>query len=269
MTDIPEMVPITVTSVEEFVVKVQQIKATREADDHNEDLYFRGQKEGKALLPKIATVEMKRQTDDRLRFEQLIFDEFKRKLLPLSEFSLTDDWGRLALAQHHGLPTRLLDWSMSGLVALWFAISSRPGASNLESGVVWVFTPSNNDFRTPKDPNPFSNKKTKIFRPPVVGRRILAQHGIFTCHRFNDEKGFIPLEKQVSYRNKLTPIMIPHAPRRFQQMRKSLDMLGVNASTIFPDLDGLCQHLEWRFFKSKGEQLAGEPANLATDNARC
>lgn len=263
MTDSSPREPINVTSVEDFVRVVQQIKDDRVVEDHNDDLYFRGQKEGKSLLPRIATVEMKRPRDDRIRFEELIFNDFKRKLLPLSEFNLTDDWGRLALAQHHGLPTRLLDWSMSAFVALWFAVSSRAGESNLKAGIVWVFTPTTEDFREPEDSSPFSNSKTKIFRPSVVGRRILAQHGIFTCHRFNETKEFIPLEKQTSYREKLTPIRIPYEAKRFQKMRKSLDMLGVNASTIFPDLDGLCQHLEWRFFKTKEKKQTDEGQSLA------
>jgi hypothetical protein len=144
----------------------------------------------------------------------------------------------------------LLDWTYSALVALWFAVEKAPKEN--KNGVVWILKSEVSDFRdTEKFDDPLKNKVTKIFRSRVISKRISAQAGAFTVHRINEEGKVVQLESNAMFREKLVKLTIPS--QYFSTIRKSLKMMGVNHSTIFPDIDGLCQYLERRFSKLEDE----------------
>ena len=69
-----------------------------------------------------------------------------------------NDWDLLALAQHHSLPTRLLDWSENPLVALWFAFNENDEVT--KKRVLWCFGFSNEDMLNPVKETLFSQNKT-------------------------------------------------------------------------------------------------------------
>ncbi len=199
---------------------------------------FRGQSRDYPLLPKIARIVPR--AGSARSVEANIFRDFREQsvlYLGHSPAALSD-W--LAVAQHHGLPTRLLDWTANPLAALWFAVA-KP-ATNDQQGVVWMFVPEENDVVTSSH-NPFAGRRTKVFRPSHVTERIRVQAGYFTVHKRINGR-FIPLEKNRAYKSRLTKLVIPGAS--FADLRFALDQFGINEATLFPDLGGVCHNIEWQ-----------------------
>jgi hypothetical protein len=237
----------SITSVSQFTEYVELAKREAENNGNSADLLFRGQSTDEPLIPRLGRM---RPRGELVTIEKLIIEEFKRTSLPLTEFRPENDWDVLALAQHHGLPTRLLDWTYSAYAALWFAVRKSPkkddASRKLRPGVVWVFTPSVDDYRLDTHTvSPFDNRITKVFRPKVISRRIVAQAGAFTAHKIIDDTKFIALDRNKNYKKKLVKFIV--SPKHFAALRKDLHMFNVNAASQFPDIDGLCTHLEWRY----------------------
>jgi hypothetical protein len=198
-----------IKSINDFIDIVDAIKLNSEKNGNFAELLFRGQRVDKPLLPKLARLNLNGSIEN---VEKLILKEFERGVIPLSEFKPENEWDLLALAQHHGLPTRLLDWTYSSLIALWFAVSDTPlkyENESYENGVVWILNAKVDDFRidTEKE-GPISKRLTKIYRPKVVSRRISAQAGAFTVHKINEGGKIIKLEINKEFSTKLTKLLI-------------------------------------------------------------
>jgi hypothetical protein len=177
-----------ISTIQEYINLVDEIKNENGAND----LIFRGQPVDKPLLPKIARLTLrKRKIKD---IEQPIFEEFKRGVIPYTEFRPDNDWDWLALAQHHGLPTRLLDWTYSALTALWFAVKDISAPES--NGIVYILAGDTDDFQFDTGASsPFFVQSTKIFRSSVVTKRISAQSGLFTVHLIKDDSSLVRFEK--------------------------------------------------------------------------
>lgn len=246
---------LTITSATQYVDFIDNFKINNERSGNNSELIFRGQPVDKPLLPKLARLNLRIKSNSITKTEKLILDEFRRGILPLSEFQPKNNWDLLALAQHHGLPTRLLDWTYNALAALWFAVEKAPqkdDKGNYLNGVVWILAGEVDDFRTnTENIDPLSNKITKVFRSTVVSRRISAQAGLFTVHKINKDGKIYRFETNAIFKKKLTKLTVPFD--NFVKIRKQLNILGVNNATLFPDLDGFSKHLTWRFSKHDDE----------------
>jgi hypothetical protein len=217
-------------------------------------LLFRGQNVDKPLLPRIA-----RNTQvpyDRLNeAEQAMLSRFQKESLPfLSGLKPANDWEWLSLAQHQGLPTRLLDWTGNALAGLWFAVHN-PSPSDF--GVLWILSVDPATQKTPTKTNPvFSATRTFLFQPFHIDRRIAAQAGWFSAHKYVEAKSkFIGLETNTRFSHHLTRCLIP--ADRFKPLLKELRSMGVTEATLFPGLPGLCGEVSAELFDPLNEEFHG------------
>lgn len=241
-------------SLSDFFALIEEHKKAEVEAGNKSDFLFRGQSTDDPLIPRIARMKPKGKLP---KVEKLMMADFERQHLPFTEFEPRTDWDLLALAQHHGLPTRLLDWTYSALAGLWFCVRRPPKKDergSLLDGVVWILKSIPKDFITfPTDESPYEPVRTRVFRPRTVTRRILAQSGVFTCHKRRSDGKFVKLESNTAYKGRLVKIAI--LANNFAPLREELMVNGVSSLSLFPDLDGLAAHLELRYFHDSQRAL--------------
>lgn len=211
---------------------------------------YRGQSEDKPLLPKLGRYTAIRGEELR-NVEKRLISEFERTLPSYSDLhDRLNEWDKLALAQHHFLATRLLDWSSNPLIALYFALAKRPNNRNEDKRVVWLLNTTEQespDF----EKGPFDQQRTVVFQPKDIANRITAQQGWFTCHQiWPTTQQFGNLSEINGFNDKLTKFVIPGDDRTRIEFLEILDSFGINQRTVFPDIDGLSMHLNWLFLSA-------------------
>jgi hypothetical protein len=169
---------------------------------------------------------------------------------------ISDDLGWMQVAQHYGLPTRLLDWTQNAAVALFFACWKDPEAN----GLVAILNPLELnravDPRLPRVFNPHRNDDARIIRPYLNlgggvsprGKRTIAinptwnterialQHGAFTLHgsrRFD-------LDQDQASSLLYVPILKEHKAALLDE----LERVGIGQMFIFPEPEHVCAHLQ-------------------------
>ena len=200
---------------------------------------FRGQAVKGNLVPSIARMNAAADTTEQEKRQLAQLRLLGASLIPDTDAS---DLELLILAQHFGLKTRLLDWTSNPLAALWFACAStHPGDT-----YVYALDADNLLAEDVYKKGPFNTSETRVVQPRLSNARIIAQHSWFTLHQYSAEsKEFVRLESDSATENRLTEIQIPAGSRA--DVLRSLDRHGISSRTLFPDLQGLCQHLNWRY----------------------
>lgn len=180
-------------------------------------------------------------------------------------------WHWLALAQHHGLPSRMLDWTYSPLVALHF-VTELPTAFD-DDGVVWcidyhgakrllppplrdVLDREASDVFTPEllaaavssleELRQVSNEPALLFlEPPSLDQRIVTQYALFSLltHAEADTQEWIQRHPGLCRR-----VVIPAGIK--WEIRDKLDQANVNERVLYPGLDGLCRWLR-RYYERR------------------
>lgn len=208
---------------------------------------YRGQSNDDELLPGIG-----RKIDNvppviGENTETDMLKAFKKRLPNFLQGEIKNDWDYLAVCQHHGLATRLLDWTQNPLIALWFACSSPYVRDNYS--VVWAFsTTTAMIFDSSDDSGPFEIEETKIISPNWVAKRIANQSGLFTIHKpqsVSNNLVFKNLAEDDTFEPLPIKFVIPQKVRK--EFIRQLNVYGVNYSTVYPDLDGLCKSLNYQY----------------------
>lgn len=198
---------------------------------------FRGHSDARfSLIPSVGRAP--HTSASRKNYEQSLFDIFCREARGYFNASSlpANEWEWLSLAQHHGLPTRLLDWTHNPLAALYFAVEANPEFD----GKLFALHSVRKASERICTGSPFAiDKPVKVY-PNVVSPRIRAQEGVFVvCAEVE-----APLDQVLPQDWTIESCVIPAAKKK--TLRYELFRLGVHASSLFPGIGGLAARIRWQ-----------------------
>jgi hypothetical protein len=212
-----------------------------------------------------------RLTDQPARVEDHLLRNFRKYAVSTPDREADSIWNWMALAQHYGLPTRMLDWTYSPLVALHFATSAMTGPDH--DAVVWcidyvrakaslpprlreslhahkcdVFTPELLADVAPQlsDLESLSGEPALLFlEPPSLDQRIVNQYALFSLLSTAraEPRHWLESHPDLSRRVRID------AKARWE-IRDKLDQANVTERVLFPGMDGLCRWLA-RYYQTR------------------
>ena len=247
-----------IRSVSEFLSELNSRRHMRQT------IWYRGQeRESWGLTPTIARVA------GGITAESTLITRFKQNALAVLAERPATEWEWLFIMRHYGVPTRLLDWTESPLVGLYFAVDKLPRSD----GAVWHLLPielnkmtnirpehpaeipgcGDDDVLNNYLPSSLSRERTSSLSPasaiaPRNTRRMQAQHGVFTItHRV--QTGI----EQVGDQSHVWRLIVPRGAKN--RIKLELAALNVTALASFPSSTKL-QHMR----RNLSNETQGLPA---------
>lgn len=177
----------------------------------------------------------------------------------LDKYTPKNDFDWLILMQHYGVPTRLLDWSESPLISLYFAVESESRGSKNKDGALWVLDPGKlnentnamndpyipafeeNDYMADFETIKFDSGTSAGLMPIAAiatrnNPRIQAQLGTFTISRSKT-----PIE-DVGDKAHVTKYIIPKESK--PRISGELKILGLGKFQVFPELSSIGEKIK-------------------------
>lgn len=226
----------TITSVDAYLQAIKEIPKDRTV------LYRGHAREDWKLQPSVG--RMKKYEVEK---EESIFLKFKMRYHLYTNDMPSTDIDTLFLAQHYGLPTRLLDWTDNPLIGLWFACQEEQEFD----GCVYTIKAEKDHLQEDDRLNfdIFADKKTNftenqekqadeknhsLIIPDYTNRRFLNQKGMFLWFKYPD----ISISKE-----QLKPSFIISKKHK-KDILKELSNIGINEAFVYPDLEHLCENIK-------------------------
>ena len=205
--------------------------------------------------------------------ESDLYYEFRSRARELLMTEVSD-WDVLFYMQHHGVKTRLLDWSESFGVALYFALHDKGSQSLLQEPCIWMLNPyalnehfeHQRDLWEPESLNYYANADNISYSELLLGNynkekgamfhwdypvalyparrsdRLTSQSAYFTIHG----NYISPIEVLCKGQPFLKKILI--TDDLIPECLEHLALFGINEFSIYPDLDGLSRYLNDKYF---------------------
>ena len=260
---------IYISKMEDLISIVLDQKYDVRIDRHRSSFLYRGLPNDQFTL--ITSIE-RNCKDKWCDLEKSILRNFT-KYAALHMPDLKDSvWKQLIIGQHHGLPTRLLDWTYSPLIAMHFATSGEHlHEMDEHNGIIWkidieelnallpeayqnklnsekaylfttdMMTDIVNDLESYD--NDMQDKSMVFVEPPSFDERIINQYSYFSIV----PKNIGCIENFLEAHTKNTVKFVLDKDLRWE-IRDMLDRLNINERIIFPDLDGLSNWLKRHYF---------------------
>jgi hypothetical protein len=189
-----------------------------------------------------------------LEKERMLFTNFKKfsdRILKRRD----SEWETLFEMQHYGIPTRLLDWSETFGIALFFATTYNQSHHPDKDAALYLLDPvalnrisgQKQVFRVPEHENtfgytriywehsPFAAAAPIALEPIFLNDRMLAQRGMFTVHHDQID----PLEDV--FPNAIKKVVLPNAA--IPAALEFLELSNLTKFSVFPDLAGIAGYL--------------------------
>jgi len=256
---------ITVKDFAQLDSFIERTKNRAHLSTHDVTLIFRGQADSTWTLEPTLLRSLAK--SNKLTLEEIVdlevktLENFKQRAHLFHETSSIGDEDNMlewvTLMQHYGAPTRVLDWTISPYVALYYAVSGEFDAD----GAIWFFsmwklikkmeqlygdkyTPPKKDYeKIAQDPN--SPPIMHVYARDILTDRMINQQGLFTfCHNVLEDHAYSignVMSKCEDEMDHLWKVVIPKE-HKIQFLAK-LHAMNITGASLFPGADGIGRYL--------------------------